>query len=423
MRAGEIEGPPRDGREVSNRMVREQLRTARRRGYHEKKLVAGLNLTAAQVEDVRGFVAWDDYVVFLDRLQEAAGGPEGLEDFASDFVVSAPISQLVARQVVSPTRLCSVIGERIARHMYTMVGHRIDVLPDGRIRHQTRISPTYRGSLAFHHGSIGCLRAYPLLLGLSPALVEGSISPREAVLFITPPQSRTLLARALRAIPPRFARFLERRPEPTEIDSIETINLLGAIGQDAVTLALGRRLTAQSDLGALAAETIAALRDQHLCTYVRLFVRREPGSPLELIGSLGAHEPAVRSTRALTMGDQELGRLESDLGADAEGLTSPWVDAMLPWLALGLENCLRAEHSQEVGKAKMLTGLLPICAWCKKIRDDAGEWQRIESFVSSRTEAQFTHAMCPECYAREEGGSEPAPGEARGACRCAPLRR
>jgi ligand-binding sensor domain-containing protein len=67
---------------------------------------------------------------------------------------------------------------------------------------------------------------------------------------------------------------------------------------------------------------------------------------------------------------------------------------------------LKTRVEEEMGKVKMLTGLLPICAWCKRIRDDAGQWHRIESFVSSRTEAQFTHAMCPECYSRDEGGSK-----------------
>ncbi len=67
---------------------------------------------------------------------------------------------------------------------------------------------------------------------------------------------------------------------------------------------------------------------------------------------------------------------------------------------------LKARVEEQMGKVKMLTGLLPICAWCKRIRDDAGQWQQVETFVSSRTEAQFTHGMCPECYARQQGDKE-----------------
>jgi hypothetical protein len=50
-----------------------------------------------------------------------------------------------------------------------------------------------------------------------------------------------------------------------------------------------------------------------------------------------------------------------------------------------------------VGELKVLSGLLPICAWCKKIRDDRGYWSRIEAYLSARTDAEFTHGICPDC--------------------------
>jgi hypothetical protein len=46
---------------------------------------------------------------------------------------------------------------------------------------------------------------------------------------------------------------------------------------------------------------------------------------------------------------------------------------------------------------KTLRGLLPICAWCKKIRDDKGYWNKVEEFVAEHTEAEFTHGICPDC--------------------------
>jgi PAS domain S-box-containing protein len=46
---------------------------------------------------------------------------------------------------------------------------------------------------------------------------------------------------------------------------------------------------------------------------------------------------------------------------------------------------------------KVLSGLLPICAGCKRICNDLGAWQSVESYISSHTEAEFTHGMCPEC--------------------------
>jgi hypothetical protein len=42
----------------------------------------------------------------------------------------------------------------------------------------------------------------------------------------------------------------------------------------------------------------------------------------------------------------------------------------------------------------------PICAWCHKIRNDSGYWQKIEAYVSQHTDARFTHGMCPECFSK-----------------------
>ena len=50
-----------------------------------------------------------------------------------------------------------------------------------------------------------------------------------------------------------------------------------------------------------------------------------------------------------------------------------------------------------LSQVKTLSGSIPICASCKKIRDDKGDWQRIEEYFEERTNAQFTHGLCPEC--------------------------
>lgn len=48
-------------------------------------------------------------------------------------------------------------------------------------------------------------------------------------------------------------------------------------------------------------------------------------------------------------------------------------------------------------EVKTLSGLLPICGWCKKVRNDTGFWQNVEQYVGSHTDAKFSHGMCPEC--------------------------
>jgi hypothetical protein len=44
-----------------------------------------------------------------------------------------------------------------------------------------------------------------------------------------------------------------------------------------------------------------------------------------------------------------------------------------------------------------LTGLLPVCSWCRKVRNDSGYWEQLEKYISNRTSASFTHGICPEC--------------------------
>lgn len=53
---------------------------------------------------------------------------------------------------------------------------------------------------------------------------------------------------------------------------------------------------------------------------------------------------------------------------------------------------------------KALSGMLPICAACKRVRDDQGYWEQVESYISRRSEVVFSHSLCPECaavYAQE----------------------
>lgn len=61
-----------------------------------------------------------------------------------------------------------------------------------------------------------------------------------------------------------------------------------------------------------------------------------------------------------------------------------------------------AERVRELETAlahvKHLNGLLPICAYCKKIRNDQNYWQQVESYVAEHSDAQFSHGICPECY-------------------------
>ena len=58
---------------------------------------------------------------------------------------------------------------------------------------------------------------------------------------------------------------------------------------------------------------------------------------------------------------------------------------------------LIGELQEALAKVKTLSGLLPICSSCKKIRDDKGYWNQIETYIRERSEADFTHGICPKC--------------------------
>jgi hypothetical protein len=60
----------------------------------------------------------------------------------------------------------------------------------------------------------------------------------------------------------------------------------------------------------------------------------------------------------------------------------------------------RRRLDQAVARVKTLSGLLPICASCKRIRDDQGYWFQIESYLRRHTEADFSHGICPDCVTR-----------------------
>ncbi len=56
------------------------------------------------------------------------------------------------------------------------------------------------------------------------------------------------------------------------------------------------------------------------------------------------------------------------------------------------------ELQSALDEIKTLNGLIPICSSCKKIRDDEGYWEEVETYISERSEAIFSHGLCPDCY-------------------------
>ena len=103
---------------------------------------------------------------------------------------------------------------------------------------------------------------------------------------------------------------------------------------------------------------------------------------------------------------------------DEQASTREWrfinkngIEKIVVWSAISMHPPISGWQTWKVGvdvtelqasqaKIKTLSGLLPICSSCKKIRDDQGYWNQIESYIRDFSEADFSHSICPDC-ARE----------------------
>jgi hypothetical protein len=86
---------------------------------------------------------------------------------------------------------------------------------------------------------------------------------------------------------------------------------------------------------------------------------------------------------------------------DINALRSAIEIAMIKHEAVKTQQSLVAQLQKALRDVKTLSGMLPICAACKKIRNDAdNSWQQIEDYISSHSNADFTHGICPECAHR-----------------------
>jgi len=79
--------------------------------------------------------------------------------------------------------------------------------------------------------------------------------------------------------------------------------------------------------------------------------------------------------------------------------------------AAAAQKQLIVQLEEALSRVKTLSGLLPICSSCKKIRDDHGYWSQVENYIQGHTDAHFTHSYCPECtekyLSKLEGNTPP----------------
>jgi len=88
--------------------------------------------------------------------------------------------------------------------------------------------------------------------------------------------------------------------------------------------------------------------------------------------------------------------VETMAASAAIAIDNTWLFEALCQHAIDVE-ASNAELQAALAEVKALSGLLPICFNCKKIRDDAGYWQQIETYISARSDAEFSHGLCADC--------------------------
>ncbi len=84
----------------------------------------------------------------------------------------------------------------------------------------------------------------------------------------------------------------------------------------------------------------------------------------------------------------------------AQGIVLVFRDISLQRQVEEEKDSLIAELTETMEKVRLLSGLVPICASCKNIRDDKGYWMQIEKYIQDHSEAKFSHGICPECARR-----------------------
>ena len=111
-----------------------------------------------------------------------------------------------------------------------------------------------------------------------------------------------------------------------------------------------------------------------------------------LLTGQGDRDVDVEATRAGALDYLVKGRIDADVleCSIRYAIERNRVERRLENIVIELEEALT--------KVKTLSGLLPMCSSCKRIRDDGGYWNQLESYVSNHSEAELSHSICPECY-------------------------
>jgi len=123
---------------------------------------------------------------------------------------------------------------------------------------------------------------------------------------------------------------------------------------------------------------------------------RRGGAVVFGMGGSEAESPGL--LHALSLSKQAMGMFCGMLQQEA----APTQEVAFSLLSLLLGECADAlatlrKTKQLTNQVETLSGLLPLCAWCKKVRNDSGYWEQIDKYITNHSSASLTHGVCPDC--------------------------
>lgn len=123
---------------------------------------------------------------------------------------------------------------------------------------------------------------------------------------------------------------------------------------------------------------------------------RRGGAVIFGMGGTDDSEPGL--VHALSLSKQAVGMFCGMLHREA----APTQEVAFSLLSLLLGECADAlatlrKTKQLTNQVETLSGLLPLCAWCKKVRNDSGYWEQIDKYITNHSTASLTHGVCPDC--------------------------
>jgi DNA-binding CsgD family transcriptional regulator len=162
-------------------------------------LFEGLPFDAVSARSLRR-VAWDDYRVFGDRVEDAAGGPEALAALCQNaFHRITPELRMIAGSVISPKALLRLMVQVFNPLVLPTLDWEYEDRGDHRVRIEIAARPGVRIGRSFHSASLGIIRGMPQHLDLPPAKVVSTRSDDHLIFDAELPSSRTILARTREA--------------------------------------------------------------------------------------------------------------------------------------------------------------------------------------------------------------------------------